>query len=323
MTAAADLKESVDNPHYTIPVLVDAKKQENIANNQHIVRCIAESVLFCGRQCVGLRGDGEHSHTTDMSNNPGNFLAVLDLIGSHDVFLRQHLVQPAKKNCTYKSPQIQNELIEIIGREIIQKQIIDEVKKAKFYSLMADEVTSHNMEELSLCLRFVDEHRNIREEFVEFLHLHRITGACISSAIKATLEKWNLPIADVRGQGYDGASNMSSDTVGVQALIREEAPLAGYMHCSGHALNLVIASSCRQVEIRNMTDKLKAVCSFFLFSPKREGLLLDIVNRSAVHPSKRKPLIDMCRTRWAGRHIAYSHFYQCYVYIVQAYKHWR
>jgi len=318
MTAAADLKESVDNPHYTIPVLVDAKKQENIANNQHIVRCIAESVLFCGRQCVGLRSDGEHSHTTDMSNNPGNFLAVLDLIGSHDVFLRQHLVQPAKKNCTYKSPQIQNELIEIIGREIIQKQIIDEVKKAKFYSLMADEVTSHNMEELSLCLRFVDEHRNIREEFVEFLHLHRITGACISSAIKATLEKWNLPIADVRGQGYDGASNMSSDTVGVQALIREEAPLAGYMHCSGHALNLVIASSCRQVEIRNMTDKLKAVCSFFLFSPKREGLLLDIVNRSAVHPSKRKPLIDMCRTRWAGRHIAYSHFYQCYVYIVQA-----
>jgi len=312
-TAAADLKESVDNPHNTIPVLVDVKKQENIANNRHIVRCIAESVLFCGRQCVGLRGDGEHSHTTDMSNNPGNLLAVLDLIGSHDVFLRQHLVQPAKKNCTYKSPQIQNELIEIIGREIIQKQIIDEVKKAKFYSLMADEVTSHNMEELSLCLRFVDEHRNIREEFVEFLHLHRITGACISSAIKATLEKWNLPIADMRGQGYDGASNMSSGTVGVQASIREEAPLAGYMHCSGHALNLVIASSCRQVEIRNMTDKLKTVCSFFLFSPKREGLLLDIVKRSAVHPSKRKPLIDMCRIRWAGRHIAYSH-----VYIVQA-----
>jgi len=82
---------------------------------------------------------------------------------------------------------------------------------------------------------------------------------------------------------------MSSDKVGVQALIRQEAPLAGYMHCSGHALNLVIASSCRQVEIRSMIDKLKAVCSFFLFSPMREGLLLDIVQRSAIHPSKRKP----------------------------------
>ena len=318
MTAAADLKMSIESPHYTIPVLVDAKKQENIAHNRHIVRCIAESVLFCGRQCVGLRGDGEQWPTTDTSSNPGNFLALLHVISSHDSLLHQHMEQPAMKNCTYQSPQIQNQLIEIIGKEIIQKQIIDEVKKAKFYSLMVDEVTSHNTEQLSMCLRFVDEERNLREEFVEFLHLRRITGAYISAEIKAALEKWNLPIADMRGQGYDGASNMSSDNVGVQALLREEAPLAGYMHCSGHALNLVIGSSCRQVEIRNMIDKLKAVCSFFLFSPKREGLLLSIVQKSVMHPSKRKPLIDMCRTRWAGRHIAYSHFYQSYVYIVQA-----
>ena len=32
----------------------------------------------------------------------------------------------------------------------------------------------------------------------------------------------------------------------------------------------------------------------------------------------RKPLIDLCRTRWAERHTAYQRFYQCYKFIVMA-----
>ena len=47
----------------------------------------------------------------------------------------------------------------------------------------------------------------------------------------------------MRSQGYDGASNMSSGRVGVQARIREKAPLATYVHCNGHCLNLVISTT--------------------------------------------------------------------------------
>ena len=46
--------------------------------------------------------------------------------------------------------------------------VIDEVKAAKFYAVMADEVTSHNVEHLAICRRFVDEKSDIREEFVIF-----------------------------------------------------------------------------------------------------------------------------------------------------------
>ena len=34
--------------------------------------------------------------------------------------------------------------------------------------------------------------------------------------------------------------------------------------------------------------------------------------------SKRKPLLDLCKTRWAEQHSAYQHFYQAYVLIVEA-----
>ncbi|XP_078348023.1 52 kDa repressor of the inhibitor of the protein kinase-like [Oculina patagonica] len=122
----------------------------------------------------------------------------------------------------------------------------------------------------------------------------------------------------MRGQGYDGASNMSSSTVGVQARIKKEAPLATYVHCNGHCLNLVISKSCALPQVRNVLDRLKNCCRFFLKSPKRSGLLELIVKHNVVNETKRKPLLDLCKTRWAERHTAYQHFYQAFVFIAEA-----
>ena len=61
----------------------------------------------------------------------------------------------------------------------------------------------------------------MREEFLTFIKLERITGEKIAEN--------NIPVTNKRGKGYDGASNMSSSTSGVQARIKEEAPLATAM----------------------------------------------------------------------------------------------
>ena len=111
---------------------------------------------------------------------------------------------------------------------------------------------------------------------------------------------------------------MSSSRIGLQALIKEKAPLAIYTHCSGHCLNLVISHSCSLPTIRNVLDKMKATCLFFLNSPKRNGLLSEIVSNNVAEMSRRKPLIDLCKTRWAERHSAYQHFYQAYKFIAIA-----
>ena len=39
---------------------------------------------------------------------------------------------------------------EIIGKQIILKDIVDELNAAPFYSILDDEVTSHNVEHLAL-----------------------------------------------------------------------------------------------------------------------------------------------------------------------------
>ena len=99
---------------------------------------------------------------------------------------------------------------------------------------MVDEVTSHNTEMMPVCIRFVDKDLNIREELLELVSLPRFTGLHIANKFKPVLSQLGLNISDCRGQGYDGASNMRSDRVGVQALIRKDAHKAVYMHCSGH-----------------------------------------------------------------------------------------
>jgi len=72
--------------------------------------------------------------------------------------LRDHLQTPALRNATYTSPKIQNDLIDVIVKQI-PDSLIDEVNASPSYFILADEVTSHNIEHLSVCIRFLDQHK--------------------------------------------------------------------------------------------------------------------------------------------------------------------
>ena len=142
--------------------------------------------------------------------------------------------------------------------------------------------------QLALCVRFVNSSQNIREEFLDSIYTGT-AGKDIAGAIMAALQAHALPLSDIRGQGYDGAAAMSSNTVGEQARLCQESPLAVCNHCSGHCLNPVIAGSCAIVSIRNMMDKLKETCLFFSNSPKREAILISVMSTDEPHAHRKKP----------------------------------
>lgn len=48
---------------------------------------------------------------------------------------------------------------------------------------------------------------------------------------------------DYRGHSYDNAANMSGCYTGLQAKIKESNPLATYVPCAAHSLNLVGTSA--------------------------------------------------------------------------------
>ena len=244
------LKCSITQPATSIENRLRSIADADIVSNRYIITCMAEAILLCGKQCIALRGHRDDS-TASSSCNKGNFLALLDYsVKSGNAALAKHLKETGK-NAIYTSKTIQNELIECIG-EHIRDGIIGEIKKAKYYSLLCDEVTDVSMkEQLSIVIWFVDSNCDIKEEFLDFVYTDRTTGAVLASKLMETLIKYGIDLQDCRGQGYDGASNMSC-TGGVQGRLLAENSKAVYMHCNSHILNLCIVKACSLPYIRNM-----------------------------------------------------------------------
>ena len=49
-----------------------------------------------------------------------------------------------------------------------------------------------------------------------------------------------MSLSKLRGQGYDGASNMQNDINGFKTLILKENKLTFYVHCFAHQLQLTL-----------------------------------------------------------------------------------
>ena len=116
-------------------------------------------------------------------------------------------------------------------------------------------------------------------------------------AILHWLHAQGLPASDMRGQCYDGASNMSGACSGCQAIVQQQAPKAMYFHCSAHRLNLAVVSVCKIPAFKNVEAYLGEITRFFGSSAKRQRLL-DTAALKMTTPTKAKKLKDACRTRW-------------------------
>ena len=96
-------------------------------------------------------------------------------------------------------------------------------------------------------LRYVDPDTNqVQEDLISFFECDEgITGRCLAKKITDSLESFGLDLGKLRGQSYDGTGNMAGRVRGTAALISAQYPLALYLHCASHALNLAATSNQR------------------------------------------------------------------------------
>jgi len=87
--------------------------------------------------------------------------------------------------------------------------MLAKIREQQVFGLMADEYTGvSNLEQLSFCVRTVDEELNVKEHFLGFYELNNIKSETIVNAMKDILLRFHLNLVDCGGQTYDGASNM-------------------------------------------------------------------------------------------------------------------
>ncbi|XP_027093794.2 uncharacterized protein [Coffea arabica] len=127
---------------------------------------------------------------------------------------------------------------------------------------------------MALVLRYVDKEGCIRERFFGVIHVRDTMALTLKEAIFSTLSQHNLVIHNIRGQGYDGASNMIGEWNGLQALIYHECPYAYYIHCLAHRFQLALVATSREVaSVHQFFSNLVFIINIVTASSKRNDEL--------------------------------------------------
>lgn len=188
--------------------------------------------------------------------------------------MKDVVLENAPGNAKYTSHQVQEEILAILSRKV-QRTIREEIGDSKF-CIMVDEARDESKkEQMALVLRFPDTEGFIQERFVDVIHVNDTLALTLKETICTVLADNNLNVEDIRGQAYDGASNMRGEWNGLKALILKACPYAYYIHCMAHQLQLALVAASREVhEVHNFFQHANFVINVVSASPKRNDELL-------------------------------------------------
>ncbi|XP_024196096.1 zinc finger MYM-type protein 1-like [Rosa chinensis] len=199
--------ESLRNPSKLIERVISTQSSQEVADNRLRLITTIESVRLLACQGCAFRGHDESVN----SSNGGNFNAVVDSFGRMNIDIRR-VLQNAPGNAKYTSPIIQKQILNILGNKVRTK-IREEVGDAKFCILVDEAVDVSNREQMAIILRFVDCDGFIRERFFKVLSAADTCSQTLKDEISKVLTQYDLQLENMRGQGYDGASNMRAKGV--------------------------------------------------------------------------------------------------------------
>ena len=256
---------------------------KQLEKNRYYVKAIAEVVKFLATNELGFRGTQE---TAD-GENRGLFLNLLEYTISKDAVLRS-IVPTIPANAKYTSPEIQNEIIDIMVQMVLE-DIVSEVNAAPCFTIKCDETRdSVGIENMSIVVRYVNGGR-VKEEFIGLTALAQFDAQYMCDIILNRLAEIGLDSSKIISQCYDGAAVMCGRLGGVQALLQDKLKKCiPYVHCFNHLLHLVVVS---------VMGKEKVVEQFFdmcggLYNFTRKGKVAALYDGSALH--------RLLEHRWTG-----------------------
>ena len=243
--------------------------------------------------------------------NIQNFTRLLELRANDIPELKSWLNRTSHK---WIHHSILEEILKLMA-DFISQKTISEIQKQKYFSIMLDETSDiSRLEQVCISFRYVTDELVIKEDFVGFYETGDTKADTLFNIAKDVVLRFGLDITDVRGQCYDGASNVSGHISGLQTRILEVSPTALFVHCVAHRLNLVVQDALTGItEIRNFLGTVQDMITFVKGSPRRLAIFSDIARtREQSQPeqgnsnqksktSTPASLLNYCPTRWCVR----------------------
>ncbi|KAL7154813.1 hypothetical protein ABFS83_03G028400 [Erythranthe nasuta] len=227
--------------HQHIETVVCKQSNQKKARYKIRLNTSIEVARYLSTQGLAFRGHGE----SESSNNPGNFIQLVKTFGRINPDIKALILNNAPLNQKMISPDIQKEIVNAFAMDIMNV-IISDLGDSPF-CLMVDEARDISMkEQMALLIRYVDKCGSVIERFLGVEHVTDTSALTLKATIDNVFSRYGLSISKLRGQGYDGASNMRGQFNGLKTLIFNENPSAYYIHCFAHQLQLALVAVARK-----------------------------------------------------------------------------
>ncbi|XP_071684895.1 uncharacterized protein [Lolium perenne] len=228
-------------PKKSIEVVLAGNTKEYKALYASRLTYSLKCLRFLLQQGLAFRG---HDESED-SLNRGNFLELLKWLANTFSEVDKVVLNNAPQKCKMIDPKIQKQLIASCAKESTKLMLED--LDGDYFTILADESSDvRQIEQLALCIRYVDKKGRVVERFLGIVEVEDTTSLTLKKAIVALLMDHSLSFSMVRGQGYDGVSNMKGHVNGLKKLIMDESPSAYYIHCFAHQLQLTLVAVAKQ-----------------------------------------------------------------------------
>ena len=97
-----------------------------------------------------------------------------------------------------------------MANRILRENILKPIQQAPFFTIMCDETCDvSNTEQAAVCIRWVSDNFEVKEDFIGLNQLRSITADSIFAMLEEVLLRINQPMSKIKGLSFDGASNMT------------------------------------------------------------------------------------------------------------------
>lgn len=257
---SVEVLESTKSANSSIMSIISDAEKIRLLRNRVALCKIFGSLNYLAQQGLPIRGAKDDQES--------NLQQVLKLRAEDVPELAEYLSRDGRK---WLSPDIQNEMLGLISTTVL-KGILEEIRSCEYFSIMLDETPdAGRLEQISICVKVVTDKFVISEYFLGFYNtVHGTTAETLLKIVKDVFARFELDITKLRGQCYDGASNMSGRKNGLQAKTIAIEPQALFVHCNAHNLNLVVQDAISEVPwTRQYIGIVKEMINFIRDSPKR------------------------------------------------------
>ena len=228
------------------------------------------------------------------------------------------------KNATYTSEKTIQEMIYIIS-EVIENNILNEMRNSNHFSIMLDETTDCSViEQLAVHGRYISPTGELKCHYLKTIDLlHSESGEAdvsvcagaetVTKRVCGYIEQACLDMGKLRGIGTDGAPTMVGSRTGVVTRLQAIQPSAVGVHCAAHRLNLASSQAGDKVPyIKHFKSILRQLFDFFDNSAVRMAGL-DAIKQLLGEKGK---LQAPSSTRWLSVEACLSKLKLCFASVV-------